>query len=152
MELSQDEEILYEKKQVLFSSIKSSPTYRLSFTIPPLLGQSLIVTNKRVIHVFHLALSAKTEFSQWFVIEPLLETSPDGMDRIEAVNINKSILGFSCIECISRNLVKRWYRSERMRIRLYLKSPDALLNIIAAARARAIAKDAGSANHGAPSV
>ena len=120
------EEVLLSKRWVWLGSAKSLPTYRWWPSLPPLVEHGLYVTDKRVLHVFHIFRLFKQEFSQWYVEKGGLKDN----DFVKEVATGKSWLLGPYLEIVSRNSAKRWYRSSEARLRLFMRSPENICELI----------------------
>jgi hypothetical protein len=124
------EKVLFFKKWVWIASGKSRPTYRCWASVPPLMEHGLYVTDRRVLHVFHFFRIIKQETSQWFEGKQ----EPGDNELVKDVSCGKSMLLGPYLDIVSENLlVKRWYRSPKVRIRLFMKKPESVQLIIAGA-------------------
>jgi hypothetical protein len=120
------EKILFFKKWLWFCSGWSFPNYRIFFSLPPLWEGALYVTNRRVLFVGYLFRLVNQEFDQWFK----LEEKPPDTEIIREVRVRKNWLLGSYLEIISEDSVKHWYRSSKVRIRLYMKDAQSVHRII----------------------
>jgi hypothetical protein len=120
------EKVLYFKKWLWFCSGLSFPNYRIFFSLPPLWEGALYVTNRRVLFVGYLFRFINQEFDQWFE----LEEKPPDTEIIRGVRVGKNRLLGSYLEIISGNSVKHWYRSSKVRIRLYIKDAEIVDRIV----------------------
>lgn len=126
------EKVLFLKKWVWLGSAKSLPTYRWWPSVPPLVEDGLYVTDRRVLHVFHIFRLIKQEFSQWF--EGKAEPGED--ESLEDVSVRKSPLLGPYLDVLSQSPVKRWYRSHQLRLRLFMRDPESVRRIISEAMAK----------------
>ena len=131
------EKVLLGKKWICLGSGLSRPSYRWWFSLPPLLEHSLYVTDRRVLHVFHMVRLLRQEFSQWF--EQADAASSD--DVITDVTTGKSRLLGPYLDIVSETRVKTWYRSDQARLRLFMRDPDAIGDIVSEAMGQERTKD-----------
>ena len=125
-----DEKVLFFKRWVWAASGKSLPTYRGWFSAPPFIEHGLYITDKRVLHVFLITRIIKQEESQWFKGMQ----GPENNELVKDVNCGNSLLFGPYLDIFSENLFeKRWYRSPELRIRLFMKKPEFIREIIAKA-------------------
>ena len=121
------EKVLFSKRWIWAALADSPPTYRVVFSAPPFMEQCFYITDRRVLHVFYLFRIFKTEESQWF----RGMQKPGDSEFVKEVICGKSTLFGPYLDIISENLLeKRWYRSPKLRIRLFMKNPEFVLKII----------------------
>jgi hypothetical protein len=120
------ETILHFKKCVWALSCKSSPTYRLFFSLPPLMEAAMYVTDRRILLLDCVVRLFPQEFSIWFAHE-----SP-GQDQemFETVSASRGRWSGSYLELVSRNVEPHWYRSRELRLRLFMRDPETLRQLI----------------------
>ena len=123
------EKVLFFKPWVWAASGKSLPTYRVWCSLPPVLEHGLYVTDRRVLHVFHFCRLITQECSQWF--EGKQEPGYD--ESVKDVSVGTGPLLGPYLDVVSESLVKRWYRSRRLRLRLYMRNPESVCRIISEA-------------------
>jgi len=127
------EKVLFFKSWVWAASGKSWPSYRCWPSVPLLVEHGLYVTDRRVLHVFHLFRIIKQEESQWFEGKQ----GPGDNELVKDVSCGKSLLLGPYLDIVSENLlVKRWCRSPKVRLRLFMKKPESVRRIIAEAMTR----------------
>lgn len=124
--LQPDEKVLFVKKWVGFCTCLSSPNYRCSFSLPPLLEQGLFITDKRVLHIAHCLRIFASEFDQWFNGNKELKDT----ELIKTAKVGRHWLCGPYLEIVSENTKKLWYRSRRARIRLYMRKAESACKII----------------------
>lgn len=121
------EKVIFFKKWIWLGSVKSMPTYRWWLSLPPIVEHGLYVTERRVLHVFHIFRLLKQEFSQYFE-----EKDKAGYDEfIKEVNVGKSWLIGPYLEIVSECSIKPWYRSSKAWLQLFMKNPESVSRIIA---------------------
>ena len=120
------EKVLFFKKWVWGASVKSLPTYRDFFSLPPLWEAGLYVTDRRVLLVAHLVRLLTQEVSQWFEGKQ----DPEDDETIKEVRVGKGALAGPYLEVVSESEVKRWYRSPRFRLRLFMRNPEFLYRLL----------------------
>jgi hypothetical protein len=130
--LQPGEKVLFVKKWVGFCTCLSSPNYRWSFSLPPVLEQGLYVTDRRVLHIWHVFRLLTQEFDQWFEVKSQV---PD-TELIKEANSGRNWLCGPYLEIVSENSSRLWYRSQRARMRLYMRNPKSACQIIAEAISR----------------
>ena len=125
-DLHPDEKIEAAKKWVGFCTGLSFPNYRWSFSLPPLIEQGVLITDKRILHVFYICRIFSQQFDQWF------DSNNPAQDAelIQEVTSGRHWLLGSFLEIISENQEKPWYRSRKARIRIYTKDADQFCKII----------------------
>jgi len=122
------EKVLFFKRWVWAGSAKSLPTNRVWVSPPLLLEHGLYITDRRVLNIFHMFRLLTQDFSQWFDGKE----EAGGADLVKDVTVGKNLLG-SYLEVVSESPVKRWYRSRRFRLRLYMRNPAFVCQIISEA-------------------
>ena len=125
------EKVLSIRQWIWAASGKSLPSYRLFFLLPPIQEAGIYVTDRRVLLVAYLFRIFAFEASIWFPRCVASET--DEVIQSETVD-RMPILG-RYIEIISTDPVKHWYRSPESRLRLFVRDPQSLHNVIAQAMA-----------------
>jgi hypothetical protein len=126
------EQVLFLRGWVRVGSVKAPPTYRWWCSLPPLLEHGPYVTDRRVLHVFHIFRLLTEEFSQWFEGRQ----GPGDDESVKDVTVGSSLLLGPYVDVVSESLVKRWYRSRRLRMRLFMRDPESVCQIISQAMAR----------------
>jgi hypothetical protein len=116
---------LLSKKWIWAGSAKSLPSYRVFFPLPPLCAFGLYVTDRRVLTVAHLFLLFTVEVSQWFEGKADVQ----GIDIIEEVRIGR-IFGIRFLEIVSHSSKRRWWRSSRLRLRLFMRDAEPVYRLI----------------------
>jgi len=124
--LQPGEKVLLVKRWVGFCTYLSSPNYRWSFSLPPVQEQGLYVTDQRVLHILHVFRLFTVEFDQWFE----KKSNNSDTEFIKEVNTGRNLLCGPYLEIVSENSSKPWYRSRRVRMRLYMKNPKYACQII----------------------
>ena len=123
------EKVLFLKRWVPVGSVKSLPTYRWWCSLPPLVEHGLYVTDRRVLHVFHIFRLLTQEFSQWFQAK---QEPPDD-ETAKDVSVGRGRLLGPYLDIVSESGVKRWFRSRDLRLRLFMKDPESVRRIISEA-------------------
>ena len=121
------EKILFVKKWVGFCTGLSHPSYRCSFSLPPILDQGFYVTDRRVLHVFYIFRILAQEFDEWF--EGKEKESKD-TEFIKEIKVGRHWLCGSYLEIVSENSTQQWFRSKRLRIRIYMRNPEPVCRTI----------------------
>lgn len=121
-----EEKVLFVKKWICFSTCLSHPNYRWSFSLPPIQEQGLYITDRRVLHIVHSFRILTVEFDQWF--EAKSQTSDT--EFIKEVRAGRNWLCGPYLEIVSQNSVKLWYRSQRARMRVYMRNAESVCRII----------------------
>jgi len=121
-----EEKVLFFKQQVWILFVKSLPTYRLNISLPPLVEVGLYITDKRILLVIYSFRIFAQEFSQWFEGRG---TSADN-EFIKEVKVGKSWLWGPYLEVVSDGS-KAWYRGTQFRMRLFMRNPEPVRQIIA---------------------
>ena len=117
------ETILCPRRTVYAGSASSWPTYRLFFSLPPLLEVGLLVTDHRVLlHGLCLRLVAHVQ-SLWF-------TRKDGREQLDSVPAGRVPIFGDVLEFHSIESARRWYRSQRMWLRLFVRGAAEVAAII----------------------
>ncbi len=125
-ELLPGERVMHFKKWVWGISSKSLPTYRLFFSLPPLWEAGLYVTNRRVVLMVHCFRLLTQEFSLWF----RGKTRGDDAELFKAVSTGQCRWSGSYLELVSEDPKPHWYRSCKLRLRLFMCHPQVLEQII----------------------
>jgi len=123
------EKALFTEPWVWLMSWKSFPNFRVTFSIPPLSEAGMYVTDRRVLLIFHLFRIVTMESS--FYLDENAQTG--GNDCLKEVTVGHSRLFGPYLQMISENPQKKWYRSTRARIRIFMRNPESLRRIITAA-------------------
>ncbi|MBI5388284.1 MAG: protein kinase [Verrucomicrobia bacterium] len=131
-ELLPGERVLQFKKWIWGISAKSPPSYRLFFSLPPLLEAGLYITDRRVVLISTLVRLLSQEVSVWF---PTQAKSED-RDWLKEASTGQNRFG-RYVELISEDARKHWYRSREMRLRFYTRAPALLQQAITAAQLEA---------------
>jgi len=117
------ETVLSARQAVYVGSAFSWPSYRLFFSLPPLLEVGLLVTDQRVIlHGLCLRLVAQVQ-SLWFAGDASRE-------QLESVSVRRVPMAGDVLEVHSIESARRWYRSQRMRLRLFVRDAGEVAEII----------------------
>ena len=127
------EKVLFFKGWLWAASAKSLPIYRWAFSLPPLVDIGLYVTDRRVLLAGHLCRLLTHQFCLWFDGS---HNIPD-TDSITDISLGKSPIIGPYIEIVSQIPAKRWYRSRRLRIRLFMRNPQSVYRILSEAIAPA---------------
>ena len=125
------EKVLFVKKWVGFCTCLSSPNYRVSFSLPPLLEQGLFVTDQRVLHIAHCFRAFTQEFTQCFDGNKGLKDT----ELIKKVRYGRHWLCGPYLEIVSENTKMLWCRSRKARMRLYMRKAEFACKIITEAMA-----------------
>lgn len=126
------EKVLGSKKWIWALSAKSLPSYRLFFSLPPLWEAGVYVTDRRILFVAFLVGLIRQEVSLWF--EGRAE--PGDRDFVQDISSGKGRLLGPYLEVVSLNTRKHWYRSPRLRVRLFTKHPELLRQTMSGATIR----------------
>jgi len=121
-----EEKVLFFKKWVWAFSVKSLPTYRLDFSLPPVVDAGLYVTDRRILLVISCFRVFTQELSQWFEGKNTVEDK----EFIKEVSVGKSRFCGSYLEVVSEGH-ESWYRGKKFRLRLYMRNPEPIRQIIA---------------------
>lgn len=116
------ETVLAVRRWLWRGSFRSLPSYRAFFSLPPLWEVGLYITDRRVLIVSHLFRLVTTEFSQWYQGK----ADPDDHDIIREARVGRSPLGGTFLEIISHNRRRRWWRSPKARMRLFLPNAESV--------------------------
>ena len=122
------ERVLASRRGIWWASGMSLPSYRVFFPLPPIMGMTLYVTDRRVMVVYHLLGLLNAEFSQWFPCS-------GGDEVIVGTCAGKGLLLGPFLEIVSERERHPIWRSRRARLRYCVKSPEALLGLIPATEA-----------------
>ena len=118
------ETVLCARRDVRVGSALSLPSYRLFFTLPPLLEVGLLVTDQRVVlHGLCLRLLAQVT-SLWFLGDDVAR------ERLESVSVGNAPLLGEYLELHSIESIDHWFRSRRMRLRLFVRGAREVAEII----------------------
>ena len=103
-----DEMMLRSQAWFRFITGASSPSYRVSLQVPPLVYFSLLITNRRIRLISRLFVIFVVEYNLWFA-----EKNPEN-DRevITNISVEKKFMG-KClrIDSFDPMVSGRWYRS-----------------------------------------
>jgi hypothetical protein len=91
----------------------------------------LYVTDRRVLLVAHIFRLVTQECSLWYGGR----NPPDDLELIKEVSVGRHMLLGPYLEVISEDSVRHWYRSHRLRLRLFMKSAEQYQEVITAAMA-----------------
>ena len=118
------ETVLCARRDVQVGSALSLPSYRLFFTLPPLLEVGLLVTDRRVVlHGLCLRLLSQVT-SLWFGGDDVAR------ERLESVSVGNAPLLGEYLEVHSIEPVDHWFRSRRLRLRLFVRGAREVAEII----------------------
>ncbi len=123
------ERVLVVRRWVWAGSFRSLPSYRVFFSLPPLWEVGLYITDHRLLVVSYLFRLLTTEFSQWYEGK----ADPGDHDIIQEARVGRSSIGGSFLEIISDNPKRRWWRSSKARIRLFMGDADSTYRVISQA-------------------
>jgi hypothetical protein len=120
------ETVLYCQPWVRALSCKSPPSYRLFFSLPPLTEMAMYVTDRRIFLIDCFLRLLPQEFSVWF------SRGPQGEERemFKSVSTGRVHWSGNYLELISEDLQTHWYRSRELRLRLFLRNPEPLRQLI----------------------
>lgn len=121
------EKVVFFKKWVWLGSMKSLPSYRLWPSLPPIVEHGMYVTQRRVLHVFHIFRLLRQELSQCFDEKDKSEYG----EFMKEVNVGKSWLFGPYLEIVSECPTKSWWRSSELRLRLFMGNPESVRRVIA---------------------
>jgi hypothetical protein len=121
--------VLLRKGWLWAASAKSLPmTYRWDMSLPPVCEIGLYVTDRRVLPVAHMFRLVTQECSLWYEGR----NPPDDQELIKEVSVGSHMLLGPYLEVISEDPARHWYRSDRLRLRLFMKSAEQYHEVIAA--------------------
>lgn len=114
--------------RVWYMIAKSRPTYRHFFPLPPLFDGGCTVTDSRILLSFRMFPLMAQHFSVWFPGK----APRAGMEMLEHAAIIepppagpwwkfREAPACPCLEIISKEPNKHWYRSQIMRLRLFTR-------------------------------
>jgi hypothetical protein len=124
-----DEKVLLFKPWLWFASGKSYPYYRIFFPMPLLCEAGFYVTDRRVLLVSYLFRLFILENSVWLKGKRELEDD----DFIEETSVGENVLLGTYLEIVSETSRKRWCRSHRTRLRIFMKDAEFARRVIAEA-------------------
>ena len=124
--LEPGEKVLYFKSILWAVTGKSLPSYRASFSCPPIQEMGLYVTDRRVFLPGWVLRIFRVEWMAWFAETHKIADR----DYVEAVSVGRNRLFGPYLELITCNPVQHWWRSRKARIRLFLKSPEPVCRLI----------------------
>jgi tRNA A-37 threonylcarbamoyl transferase component Bud32 len=141
------ERVLHFKKRLWALWCVALPACRFFFSLPPLWEAGLYITDKRVLLVVNLLRLLTQEFSIWFPGRK----PPQDREVFQSVSTGKSPWLGEYLTLESAAAEKHWYRSQRLRVRLYLRQPESLRQIVSeqASAAEAAGVDAPATGQGA---
>ena len=120
------ESVLYSRPCVWIASGKSFPSYRVTFSLPFIQEMGLYVTNRRVLLPYWLLRLVRLDWAAWF----RGNDRAGDQDQIEEVSVGRSLLLGPYLQLTTCNPVGHWWRSRTARIRLYMKEPEPVCNLI----------------------
>lgn len=127
-----DETILHYIPRVGYITAKALPTYRIAFPIPLLLRMSLYITDRRILFIARMFPFIVQENSTWF---PGCEPDDDP-ELVESSSVGNNPTIGPYLEFIYYNEHRPWYYrylcAARVRIRIYMKNPQPVCDIITA--------------------
>ena len=123
------EKVLLFKPWLWFGSGKSYPYYRIFLPIPLLCEAGLYVTDRRVLLVSYLCRLFILENSIWLKGKGELEDN----EFIEETSVGENFLLGTYLEIVSETSPRPWYRSHRVRLRLFMRQAEAVHILIAEA-------------------
>ncbi len=110
-EFAPGECVLFTKRCIWLVSSKSSPSYRISPSLPPLFDLGAYVTDQRILLFAQILRVFNQQFSIWY--------KPHGEDDVvQEIRVFEG--RFPYVEILSEAPVKSWLRSPECRIRLYM--------------------------------
>lgn len=122
------EKVLFFKSMVWVWSLESESTRRQwNFSLPPLTEAGVYVTDRRIIHVTYIFRIMKCDSSAWFEGK----AGPDGYDFVKEANIGRHKTFGAYLEIVSKSIVKQWGRPAQSQIRLFMKDPESMRQVIA---------------------
>jgi hypothetical protein len=124
-QLEPGEQVLCMRGFVRALRVKSLPTLRWFFSLPPLLDAGLYVTNRRVLLRAGILRLMNHEFSQWYP-----DAFPGPTETICDVNLGRSLVWGQYLEVVSETNEPVLLRSRQMRLRYYIHSPEAVRDAI----------------------
>lgn len=131
-ELLRGERIIHCKKRLWAVFNKSLPlVYRLFFSLPPFWAAGLYVTDRRLLFASHFFGLINQRFSIWFAGK----APDDQRERFESVTSGESRVFGEFLEIRSKAPRGRWWRSIDLTLRIYMRQPGSLRDMIAAAEA-----------------
>ncbi len=130
--LEPGERILCMRHFVKVASGKSWPTYKCSFSLPPILDVGLYVTDRRIFVIGMLLRLISAEFSQWYP-----GASSTATEIIREVRVGKGRVLGPYIEVVSESTVPLLGRSRQARTRYYVSSPELIRDTIPVEQLRA---------------
>jgi hypothetical protein len=125
------ERVLSTRQWIWAASGKSLPSYRLFFLLPPIQEAGIYVSDRRILLVTYLFRIFAFEASLWFPRCAASEVD----EVVQSVTAGKMPIAGRYIEIISKDPVRHWYRSPQSRIRLFVRDPQSLHDVIAQAMA-----------------
>ena len=126
---SAGEKIVHFKRWIWAGSSKSGISYRIFMSLPLLQESAFYVTDRRVLIVSYVLRILKQEFSLFY--RPA--ATGRGGDVIQEVRCGQHWLTGPYLEIVSQNDVKCWCRAKELRVRLSMKNPQLVQELIAAA-------------------
>ena len=120
------EKVLYVRKWIWAASGKSQPSYRLFFSLPPVQEAGLYLTDKRMLVVYYFLRILAIETSIWFPRHAESKTE----EVIQTATVGKMPIFGRYIEIISKDPIRHWYRSPQSRLRIFLRDPKPLYDLI----------------------
>ena len=120
-----EEKVLFFKKWVWAFFVESLPTYRMNISLPPFVEAGLYVTDRRVLLVISCFRVFIQESSQWFEGRGTVEDK----EFIKEVCVGESRFWGPYLDVVSEGQ-ESWYRGKKFRLRLYMKNPEPVRQII----------------------
>jgi hypothetical protein len=125
--LPSEERVLYERSTFRAVSSTTCPSYRIGFSLPPLMRVALLVTNRRCVVWSDLFCFITQEIGMWYPGQ----NPADDPETITSVRCATGLFG-RCLEIRSRNPKRRqrWLWSPNLTLRFFFEDPEEVESMI----------------------
>ena len=135
--LLSDEMVLHSQRRFRAISARCPPGYRIGFQLPPIMLNTLYVTNRRILLACNILLFSTQEIDIWFEGEK----PDDKVELITDISVANGLFG-RCLEIRSQDpsRCQCWLCSPDLTLRLFFKNPEQVEAVIRKAMTEAAQK------------
>jgi hypothetical protein len=126
-EFQPGETVLHFKEWVWAVSSKSPPSARLFLSLPPVTDAGMYVTDRRIVLAAYTFRLMAQQFNIWF---PGKEQGEEP-EIFKAVSTGRNAWLGDYLELLSEDAQPHWYRSRELRLRIFMRHPEVLHQLIA---------------------